>query len=185
MNKPLSKHLQPLITTTHDVLHFTSILQDEEYVDDDMYPIQCYYCDSTSIKRHHRVLFEEQPLEIQTQIMEICPAFDEHLLTYWICEDCNSVLAVKSYTRKSQQEKKIQYIKYDSFVQAIAYLKENEYLTEESKPIVCFNCDSEDLQYKQVEHCLQASCKACKKVLGYKHNGFWRICLEDNEFLTD
>lgn len=179
--KMYSKHLNSLIKNEIDLYRLSHIMMDEEYIDKDSIPIVCQFCEGENLTKHHRVNFSEVEKKYQEEILEIYPDLDSSCITFWTCDNCDSVVAVKLYSHKTHQEKKIYHHRFDSFFQILKDLRDKEYLEIDNKPCQCFYCDADEIEFKSDEDRVTAICKNCLKVLGYSYNNSWRIIVEDDE----
>ena len=175
----LSKNLQPFIKNDIDLYRLSQILQDEEYIDENRKPLMCQYCDSEEFEKHHKIETTKIPDYYYEQIKEIYPDLENQIITFWVCKKCDNVVAVKLYSHKSHQEKKIYYTKFDSFHQIIKDLKAKNYLEEDNEPCQCWYCQSDKIKIKQgKENRTIATCEDCGKVLGVYYDNVWRILVE-------
>lgn len=178
--KNFTNRLNSLIQNEIDLYRLSNIMMDEDYIDKNSIPITCQFCDGESLTKHHRINFQDVEKKYQEEILEIYPDLDSSCITFWTCDNCDSVVAVKLYSHKTHQEKKIYHHKYDSFHQILKDLKEKGYLESNNKPCQCFYCDTDEIEFKKDEDRITAICKNCSKVLGYAYNDSWRIVVEND-----
>lgn len=176
--KDLSKNLKQYLNTDINFYRLSEILQDEEYMDGNRIPLKCQYCDSVNILKHYKVDFNSLDDRYKEQILEIYPDIDNDIITFWTCTDCDSIVAIKLYSHKSHNEKKIYYHKFDSFNQIIKDLKSKGYLEKTNEPCKCWYCQSDKITIKEKEDRNISICENCKKVLGIQFDNTWRILVE-------
>lgn len=179
--KQFSENLQQYLKTDIDLYRFSNTLMDEEYMDKNRIPLMCQYCNSENLTKHRKVDFDTLPENYQKQILDIYPDLDSSIITFWTCDECDSIVALKLYSHKNHQEKKIYYHKYDSFHQIIKDLKKKGYLESGNEPCQCWYCQSDKIEIKNEKDRGVAICQDCKKVLGYAYNNSWRIVVENDE----
>lgn len=177
--KELSNTLKPFIKTNIDVYKLTSILKDEEYIDEEDIPIMCQYCDSENLEKRHKIEFITLEDNFKQQIKDIYPDIDDNsIITFWICVNCGSIVAIKPYTHKNMQEKRIYHHKFDSFSQIINDLKNQGYVESNNEPCKCWYCNSDKIEIKKDEDREIAKCGNCSKVLGYNYSD-WFLKVEN------
>ena len=180
--KQLTSNLQKLIKTNIDAYRLSEYLLNEEYMDEDRNPIKCQYCNSENLIKHHKVEFEKIEDKYKEQIKDIYPEIENNIMTFWVCNDCDSVVAIKLYSHKSHNEKKIYYSKFDSFNEIINDLQKNGYLDWQTKePCQCWYCQSDKIKIIKEENCEKAICENCNKILGYNYNNIWNLRVELEE----
>lgn len=180
--KQLTSNLQKLIKTNIDAYRLSEYLLNEEYMDEDRNPIKCQYCNSENLIKHHKVEFEKIEDKYKEQIKDIYPEIENNIITFWVCNDCDSVVAIKLYSHKSHNEKKIYYSKFDSFNEIINDLQKNGYLDWQTKePCQCWYCQSDKIKIVKEENCEKAICENCNKTLGYNYNNIWNLKVELEE----
>lgn len=180
--KQLTSNLQKLIKTNIDAYRLSEYLLNEEYMDEDRNPIKCQYCNSENLIKHHKVEFEKIEAKYKEQIKDIYPEIENNIITFWVCNDCDSVVAIKLYSHKSHNEKKIYYSKFDSFNEIINDLQKNGYLDWQTKePCQCWYCQSDKIKIVKEENCEKAICENCNKILGYNYNNIWNLRVELEE----
>lgn len=180
--KQLTSNLQKLIKTNIDAYRLSEYLLNEEYMDEDRNPIKCQYCNSENLIKHHKVEFEKIEDKYKEQIKDIYPEIENNIITFWVCNDCDSVVAIKLYSHKSHNEKKIYYSKFDSFNEIINDLQKNGYLDWQTKePCQCWYCQSDKIKIVKEENCEKAICENCNKILGYNYNNIWNLKVELEE----
>lgn len=180
--KQLTSNLQKLIKTNIDAYRLSEYLLNEEYMDEDRNPIKCQYCNSENLIKHHKVEFEKIEDKYKEQIKDIYPEIENNIITFWVCNDCDSVVAIKLYSHKSHNEKKIYYSKFDSFNEIINDLQKNGYLDWQTKePCQCWYCQSDKIKIVKEENCEKAICENCNKILGYNYNNIWNLRVELEE----
>lgn len=180
--KDLSKNLKPFIKNDIDVYKLTSILKNEEYIDEEDKPLICQYCDSENIEKRHKIDYISLDNKYKEQILNIYPDIeDDAIITFWVCMDCNSIIAIKVYSQKNMQEKRIYHHKFDSFTQIIKDLSKKGFLELNNEPCKCWYCDSDNVEIKEDEDRQVAKCNNCNKVLGYNYNDEWFIKVENED----
>ena len=180
--KQLTSNLQKLIKTNIDAYRLSEYLLNEEYMDEDRNPIKCQYCNSENLIKHHKVESEKIEDKYKEQIKDIYPEIENNIITFWVCNDCDSVVAIKLYSHKSHNEKKIYYSKFDSFNEIINDLQKNGYLDWKTKePCQCWYCQSDKIKIVKEENCEKAICENCNKILGYNYNNIWNLKVELEE----
>lgn len=171
----LTPILQSLMKSNIDKYRLSNYLLDEEYIDDNRNPLKCLHCDSEKIKKIHKIEFNSIEEKYKDQLMSLYPELENNIITFWICEDCDEVIAIKLYSHKNHQEKKIYYTKFDSFNEIKKDLKENGYLESNNEPCQCWYCKSDNINIKNREDRNVAICLDCNKVLGYEMNDLWML----------
>ena len=175
----LSETLKPLFTDMQDYFHLSNILSDEEYIDENDKPLLCYHCDSENIEKFEDVEFKDIPEKYQEQLQNMYANVKDLVITYWVCKDCDEVVAFEKIERGSKTGTKIYYCKYDSFNNIISFLRQKKYLNQDLQPSICWHCGSEaHLEHNKKENELIAECPDCKKILGKKFTNSWWIHLD-------
>lgn len=177
--KKLNDNLQDFLKTDIDLYSLSQILLDEEYIDTDKNPLMCLYCNNEEFTKYHKIDIQEIEKKYQEQILEIYPDIENSIITFWVCNSCDSVVAIKLYSHKSRKEKKIYYHKFDSFNQIIKDLKQKSYLEKNNEPCKCWYCQSDKIEIREKEDRNVAICQDCKKVLGFEFDNAWRILVEN------
>lgn len=177
--KELVPNLKQLIKTNIDAYRLSQYLLDEEYMDENRNPLKCQYCNNETFTIYHKIEFETIEDKYKNQILEIYPEIENSIITFWVCTNCDSVVAIKLYSHKSHNEKKIYYTKFDSFNEIIDDLVENGYLDWQTKePCQCWYCQSDKIKIVDEENCKKAICENCNKVLGYNYDNTWNLKVE-------
>jgi hypothetical protein len=171
--RELSNSLKSLLQNDTDIYNLTDIMYNEDYIDEDGLPLLCQYCDSSNIEKIYKVDFDNIDEKYKKQILEIYPTIESSIITFWVCRDCDSVLAIKRYANVS---KKILHHKFDKRTAIINDLKEKGYIDEECKPLKCWYCQSTNFSSKKDEYNVDyICCIDCKKELAKKLDKDWIV----------